>query len=450
MSQLVESSVDQLVAPSSSHLEVVVPEAAGISAEPQRQRARRAGYREVLGLREYRSIVIAELWSCIGDQVAAVAVAVLLYQRSGSALIAALGYSSAFIPWAVGGPLLAVYADRLPARQVVVGGDLLRAVLIGTAAIPGIPLLAIGLLVLAAGFVAPPFDSAASALLPQVLDDNDRYAVALSLQSMTLQATSLAGFAGGGLLVAAITPQGALAFDAVTFALSALLLRRGLQDRPAAMAGSERRSLFADATEGLKIVRADRRRYGPLLLGMVGASTLIVPEAIATAYAHSLGYGAAVVGLIMAAVASGKVVGVVVLGRLVSESTRRKLMWPMALFSTLPPLAMAIRPGVIASLLLLAAAGVGSTYQIVANASFAAAVPREARGRAFGIALTGMNVSQGVAIVAAGAAAQVLAPNTVVTGAAVLGAICVLGLRRATRWQRHLAGRPERVVLNVS
>ena len=87
---------------------------------------------------------MAELWSCVGDQVAAVAVAVLLYQRSGSAFIAALGYASAFLPWAVGGPLLAVYADRLPARQVVVGGDLLRAVLIGTAAIPGMPLLAIG------------------------------------------------------------------------------------------------------------------------------------------------------------------------------------------------------------------------------------------------------------------------------------------------------------------
>ena len=163
---------------------------------------------------------------------------------------------------------------------------------------------------------------------------------------MTLQATSLAGFAGGGLLVAAITPQGALAFDAVTFALSAVLLRRGLQDRPAAMDRQRAaRSLLADATEGLRIVAADRRRYGPLLLGMVGAATLVVPEAIATASAHSLGYGAAVVGLIMAASRPARSSALSCWAGWSSESTRRKLMWPMALFSTLPMPGDGIRPG---------------------------------------------------------------------------------------------------------
>src|SRR4051794_36148949 len=48
-----------------------------------------ARYRDVFAVREYRGMFTAELFSLLGDQVAAVAVAVLLYERSGSPLLAA-------------------------------------------------------------------------------------------------------------------------------------------------------------------------------------------------------------------------------------------------------------------------------------------------------------------------------------------------------------------------
>ena len=97
------------------------------------------------------------------------------------------------------------------------------------------------------------------------------------------------------------------------------------------MAEVQSTGLLGDAVAGLRVVAADRRRFGPLLLGMAGAAYIIVPEGIATAYAHLLGHGAAVVGLLMASVASGHVVGAVVVGRLMTEELRRALMWPMAL-----------------------------------------------------------------------------------------------------------------------
>ncbi len=59
-------------------------------------------------MREYAGVFTAELCSLLGDQVAAVAIAVLLYERSGSPLLAALGYATVYLPWAVGGPLLSV------------------------------------------------------------------------------------------------------------------------------------------------------------------------------------------------------------------------------------------------------------------------------------------------------------------------------------------------------
>ncbi len=99
----------------------------------------------------------------------------------------------------------------------------------------------------------------------------------------------LAGFAAGGVLVAAITPNGALALDALSFAVSALILSARLRPRPAAMAEVQSTGLLGDAVAGLRVVAADRRRYGPLLLGMAGAAYIVVPEGIATAYAHLLG-----------------------------------------------------------------------------------------------------------------------------------------------------------------
>lgn len=387
-----------------------------------------ARYRDVFAVREYRGMFTAELFSLVGDQVAAVAVAVLLYERSGSPLLAALGYATAFVPWAVGGPLLSVLADRLPARRVMVGADVARAALIGVAAVPGMPLPVVGLLVLVAAFLAPPFDAAVSSTLPKVLD-GERYPLAISIRSTVTQASMLAGFAGGGILVAAITPSGALALDALTFALSALLLSARLRPRPAAMAEVPSTGLLGDAVAGFRVVAADRRRFGPLLLGLAGAAYIVVPEGIATAYAHTLGYGAAAVGLLMAAVATGHVVGSVAVGRLMTDRQRRAVMWPMALLGTVPLVGCAARPGLAPTCVLFALAGVFSSFQVSANTAFALAVPSEARGRAFGLAMTGMYGVQTVAVVLGGAAATVWSASSVVAGVALVSAVLIVLLR---------------------
>jgi MFS family permease len=404
--------------------------------------ARRPGYRDVLRVREYRALFLAEVWSFAGDQVAAVALAVLLYQRSGSPFLAALGYASAFLPWAIGGPLLAVLADRFPTRRVVVSCDVARALLIGAAALPGMPLPAIGGLVLVSAFLASPFESASSAVLPLVLEDSERYSVATSIRSMTNQGVSLIGFAVGGLVVAAVTARGALAFDAVTFAVSAVLLRRGLQDRPAAMADRPRASMVADSLEGLRVVAADPRRYGPLLVAVVGVAFMVVPEAIATALAHSRGYGAVAVGLIMGAYAAGSVIGGFVLVQVTSVETRRRWMWRMAVLGAVPMVPVLLHPGLVLLLGLLVLVGVCASFQLAARTAFAAAVPAEVRGRAYGIAFTGMYTVQGVAILVAGAVAQILSPDTVVAGAALVGAACLLCLGRAADWRLTAGGRP--------
>jgi hypothetical protein len=441
-----------------------VPASQAVQATATVDGRRPATYRAVFAVAEYRAMFTAGLASQLGDQAAAVALAVLLYQRTGSPLVAALGYATAYLPWTIGGLVLAPLADRIAPRTLLVGCDLARAVLIGLAAIPGLPLPLVGAFVLVAAFFSPPFEAGHAALLPRVLDA-DRYPVGLSIGNAVHQSTQLTGFLAGGALVVLISADGALALDAASFVLSGLLLRRGLVARPAAVtldaaadaaandaadgdaAGGDAagggsagggsavpalgplRRMLAETSEGLRVVGADRRRYGPLLLGAAGAAYVIVPEAVAPAYAHLLGLGAGAVGAVMASAAGGTVLGNLLLGRFATTDRRRALMWPMAFAGTLPLFAVLSHPGLAASLVLFALAGAAGAFQVAANTAFVDAVPVAVRGRAFGVAMTGMYGAQALAIVAAGAAASAFNARTVVVGAAVLGALALIALR---------------------
>ena len=388
---------------------------------------RPATYRDVIAVREFRTLFAADLCSMAGDQVAAVALAVVLYTGSGSPLLAALGYATAYVPWLLGGPLLAAWAERLPGRSVMAGCDLARAALVGVAAIPGLPLPALGLLVLVAALLAPPFDAARSAVLPEILA-GDRYPVGMSLRDALHQGAQLAGFVTGGALVAVVSARGALALDALSFGVSAVVVRRGLVRRPAA-AGAPRRNLVAEMLAGWAAVRDTPVLLGTLSLGVVGAAYAIVPEAIATAYAGSLHAGSTAVGLLMAAVAAGSMVGGLAIARLAGPATRIRLIRPLALAGTLPLLAVLFRPGLAVSLALFAAVGLTGGYQVAANTLFARNVPPHLRARAFGLAVWAIYAGQTVAIVLSGLAAQFFAPATVVAGAGVIGAAAVLALR---------------------
>ena len=421
---------------------------------------RPAGYRDVFAVREFRGVFAADLFSLIGDQIAAVAVAVLLYQDSGSPLLAAAGYATAYVPWLLGGPLLAAWAERFAGRSVMVGCDLARAALMGLAVLPGLPTLGVAGLVFLAAMLAPPFDAARSALLAQILTGN-RYPVGMSLRQAVHQIAQLCGFALGGALVLALSAPGVLALNCLTFLASALLLRTFLVRRPAPGGPADadrpekprpspvvpgqrpsdeartrpgpkpaRTSIWQDMIAGARVVRRDQRIWFPLLLGIVGASYAIVPEAIATAYAAELGHGSSAVGLIMAAAAAGSVVGGLAIGRFAGPSAAARLMYPLALAGTLPLLVIALRPGLLISLALFVLCGLGQAFQVVANTQFAGHVPAPVRTRAFGIAIAGLYGGQSLAILMAGAAAQWLAPSTVIAGSGLVGAVGVVLLPR--------------------
>ena len=391
---------------------------------------RPATYGEVLRNREFRNLYFAQLFSSAGDQIAKVALALLVYGRTESKVLATLAYAASYLPWVVGGPILSPLADRLQRRKVMVACDLARAVLIGLMALPGVPLWLLFALLLTASLFSAPFDAARAATLPDILE-GDQYVVGSSLMNVTSQLVQVAGLGASGVIVGVVGARGALGLDALTFAVSAVLVRFGIRARPAAVAAG-RPTLLQDTVEGARIVFGSRVLRSILLLAWIGAAFAIVPEGLAVAYAASVGAGSVAVGVLTAASPAGTVIGAIVIGRTVRPTRRLRLMLPLAALAMLPLLGTVAKPPVWGACLLWAASGFGMAYQLPANAAFVAALPAAARGRAFGLAQAGLQLFQGTAIALGGLLTRWLDVGYVVALAGLSGLAGIVAL--AARW----------------
>ncbi len=395
------------------------------------------GLRRVFAVVEFRAIWAAELLSVAGDQVARVALAVLVFARTDSAAWSAAVYALTFLPALAGGLLLGWVADRFRRREVMVLTDVLRAAGTAVLALPGLPLgwlLAVLALVVLLG---APHAAAQGALLPQVLA-GELYERGLAVRQMTTQAAQLVGFTGGGLVVAVLGAPAALLADAATFAAAAAILRWGLGDRPA----PERADRVPDrhaALGGLRTVVADPLRRALVLLAWT-VGWFVVPEGLAAPYAEQLGAGPAVVGLLMAADPLGSVVGAFLFVRYVPRPRREQLVGVLAALTGLPLVAVVLAPGVGSSLVLWAIAGACSTaYLLQTQAGFVRATPVDKRGAAIGIAASGIVASQGVAVAVGGVLADRIGPVAAVAVCGGLGT--VLAAAGAVAHARARAGR---------
>ncbi|MFC5750133.1 MFS transporter [Actinomadura rugatobispora] len=398
-----------------------------------RPRPTPATFREVFAVGEFRALWAAELLSQLGDQFARVALSVLVYERTSSALLTGLTYALTYLPSLLGGVLLGGLADRYPRRRVIVVTDLLRAALVGLMAVPGLPLPVLCVLLAGMTTLSGPFKAAQLALLADVLD-RDRYVLGLSIRQMTIQTAQVAGFLTGGALTQAVSPSAGLGLNAISFAVSALLVHFGVRRRDAPAADTSR---SRPASGGLMPVLRH-----PGLRSLLGLSWLagchIAPEGLAAPYASALGSdSAAAVGLIMAGTSVGSVVGAVVFGRLLSEALRARALAPLALLTGVPLALCAFRPGLAASTLLFAVSGALATgYHIQLSASFVRLLPEPVRAGGLGVLSSGLVTVQGLGVLAAGAMADLIGPANAVACAGVVSIL--LGVRPAWMWTRVL------------
>lgn len=405
----------------------------------------RAGFGDVFAVGEFRSLWLAYLVSVAGDQLALVAVTVLVYERTKSPLFAALAYSAGFLPWVVGGVALSRLADAYPRRAVMVTCDLTNVVLVSLMALPGVPVWALIVLLACITLLDSPFRAARSAMLPDILT-GDRYVMGTATMQITNRIGRTSGFAVGGIVVAVLGVHTALVVDAATFAISASFVRLGVKARPAASTRSKPKGTQATADAAIprepstiRRVFSDTRLRTIMLFGWL-VPFYAVPEGVAVPYAHQLHGGTAAAGLVLASGPAGSMLGTLIFSRFVDPERRLRLMGPLAVVACGLLSLCFVAPPLAASLIIFAAATSCSAYALAANAAFVAAVPSSWRGRAFGLANAGINVGQSLWFAAAGAAASAVSPAVVIGASGVIGAVVAAML--AVTWRRLSARDP--------
>lgn len=207
-----------------------------------------------------------------------------------------------------------VVGDRFDRKRVMVAADVARALLVGLlawqAAVGGAQLWELCLIALAVGALSVVFDAAAAAALPDLVGA-DLFAKAMSRNQSRDFVLALAGPLLGATLLT-IGPQWAFAFDAVSYALSALLL--GFISTKLTAAPQSRRTV-AMIRDGIAVVLKDRL-LGRLTL-YLSVLNLVLTAAVIATMAH---FSPAGVGIALAAQSAGGL-----LGSLVAERLHRRL-----------------------------------------------------------------------------------------------------------------------------
>ncbi len=412
--------------------------------QPRTDRRRR-GYAAVLAVREFRAVLAAQLLSDLGTVVCEIGLSVLVFRLTGSPLLSALSFAVGLLPYVLGGALLSAVADRVPVRALLVCCNLLCAGCAAGMVAPGTPVALLLLLRCAAALVAPVFGGARAGTLGEILGEGDLFVLGRSLLRLVNQGAQLAGFALGGVLLAAFSPRQVLLLTVATFLGSATLLRLGTRARPArqgapgAPCGSDGvvrlrpGALLVDSWRSSLGLLADRRIRALLLLCWTPPTFVVVSESLLTPYSAALRTGPVGLGLLMCGMPVGAITSEALAGSLLGPRGRARLTRPVALLAMLPSAAYVFHPDLAWALVCQLLTGCGISYSLGLDQWFVAAVPEQLRGRAMTFMVGGLMTAQGLGMSAGGAVAELLPVPEVVAGAGALGAACVATVLYALR-----------------
>ena len=368
---------------------------------------RPATFREVFASRDFRYLYAASTLSWIGDALARAAATALIYQATGSVVASAAGFAISYVPWLIGAPVLVALAERYPARRTLVGCDLARMALMALAALPGLPPAGLLLVLLAAATLTPPFEAVRSATLPRILD-GDRYVVGLAVNITTAQPAQVLGYLLGAAL-ATHHPRTALLLNAVTFGLSALLIRAGVRRMPA-VGGSHRQALGTETLAGFRLVFGTPVLRIIALTVFTAVTVVILPEGLAAPWAAEVNPGRHqgwAQGAIMISVPVGYFLGGLLFTRLTPPTVRTRLVRFLALTVPVSLIPALFEPnlGTVVVLGFVCGTVMGGLVP-ASNGLFVQALPDAFRARAFGVVQSGLQLLQGGALLAAATLTQ--------------------------------------------
>jgi MFS family permease len=384
-----------------------------------------ASLRQVWRNREVRGLLLAQVGSDLGDQIARIALTLLVYQRNHSLVQAAATLAVSFVPAVASAPLGSL-ADRFPRRSVMIVCDLARAAVIALLAflaVSGTPILVLLALLLISELATGPFSSARTALYGDVLTDQSEFAVAQAAGRMVNLGAQVGGFVLGGIVVQLMGARTVLALDALTFVVSYVFIRTHVLARPSAdEPGTSLHRLWADLRLGIDEITGDPLKRPIIIFSWVSTIYFSAPEAVAVGYhGHQ---SETTSGLLLAAAPAGSFVGAALLSRVRLPQQVRFVM-PMAALSCIALFATSINPPPVVAFALWFIAGTMTAFVITIIASVVQLTRPAHRGRVIGVAFAGFNAASTLAYLLVSWIAESLGAARAVSLAGFVGLVAV-------------------------
>jgi Na+/melibiose symporter-like transporter len=169
-------------------------------------------YGRLIRNRRYFPLWLAQLTSNLGDTLHYIALVIWVYQRTGSSLVVAGTVFFEVAPVIICAPIAGVVIDRLPRKMVLVGADVVRALLV-LALLATTELWQIYAIVALLSVAGVFFNPAVHATLPALLDKEDLLA-ANSVSWSTGRFVQIIGAALAAGVIAAVGAEVAFAAGA--------------------------------------------------------------------------------------------------------------------------------------------------------------------------------------------------------------------------------------------
>lgn len=386
-----------------------------------RERAR--GIRGALGYRDFRLLWLGQVAGDLGDALGRIALAVLVFDETGSSFLAAAVFGVVVLPFLGPGQAITAWAERFPRRTVLVAADTTRALCFLAIALPT-PIGVRFALLLLASLADPPFLSVRRAMVPTTVPD-ERYADAVTLTAFTTEACILAGAALAGLLTDWLGAPGVLAIDALTFVLSGVLIlsmRAGRERFESA--GGIRQQLRG----GWQAIASDGpvRRLAWLFplasLGVLGTEALITPFV-----KEELGRSEVAIGWLAAAISLGVLVMTATLRRHSRHAALVRQTARVAFFGgAIGALAFAMPTGLATTTIAYLGVGAVFAFRVPTTVVLGQRLADNVRASALSVLDSGYALAQLVAALGAGVLAEALGPRQACVVLAGLTAVTAL------------------------
>jgi predicted MFS family arabinose efflux permease len=354
-------------------------------------RASLTAFRRVFSNRDLRRLQLAWAGSNVGGWSYTVAIAVYAYQQDGAYAVGLIGLAR-WIAAGAASPFTGALGDRFPRVRVMVGADLVRAVLLGSMALvvvaDGSPIVVYAISIVGT-VIGTAFRPAQAALVPGLARTPEELTAA-NVAASTIESVGIfVGPALGGVLVATAGVEATFAASAALLVWSAALI--GAVDEPAKQAIADDdedvgpRGFLRETSEGFRAIVADRKLT--VLTGLFAAQTFVdgaLGVLVVVLALETLDLGASGVGYLNSVLGVGGIVGGVAAAALVARARLGTDFGAGIVLWGVPLVLIGIWPEPLVALVALTLVGVGNTIvDVSGDTLLQRAVPDEVLARAF-------------------------------------------------------------------